>query len=134
MTIILDASAMVALLDAEPGGDIVKAALLEDEARAYAHVLNVTEVFYDYHRSYGEPGAQAALTNLIASGINIVSDMSPELWQSAARLKSIWRRVSLADCFGVALSQQLNGEFLTADRHELEALDNNGVAFFTFIR
>ena len=82
----------------------------------------------------GNRAATAVQPRLAAIGVQTVTAMDAELWQDAARLKSQFRRVSLADCFGVALARRLNAEFLTADRHELEALDAAGVANFTFIR
>ena len=82
----------------------------------------------------GNLAASRVQPQLEAIGVQIVTAMDEALWQDAARLKSQFRRVSLADCFGVALARRLNAEFLTADRHELEALDAAGVANFTFIR
>ncbi len=134
MILVLDASAMVAYLRDEDGAEIVESALLDDEAVAYAHRINVIEVFYDFHRDGGETAAQTALEQLDALGVRVVDDLSTSLWQDAARLKSQWRRVSLADCFGVALTRQMQGEFVTADRHELEALANAQIANITFIR
>lgn len=134
MILVLDASAMVAFLRDESGAAVVESALLDDEAIAYAHRINVVEVFYDFHRSGGETAAQTALSQLENIGLRIVDDLGANLWQDAARLKSEWHRVSLADCFGVALTRQMNGEFLTADHHELDRLEAAQTANFTFIR
>lgn len=132
---------MIAYLKAEAGGEIVRASLLDGEAQAFAHVVNVAEVFYHFHRlaeskapGTGQTEAEAALARLEAVGIEFVDLMDAALWQDAARLKSEFVRVSLADCFGVALARRLGGEFLTSDRHELEALATAGAADFTFIR
>jgi predicted nucleic acid-binding protein len=130
---VLDASAMIAFLDDEDGAAIVQAAMLEDSAQVLAHAVNVTEVFYRYHRR-SEAEAQTALTQLEDAGVSIVSDMTPALWQSAARLKSRFVRVSVADCFGMATALQLGAEFLTSDHHELEAVEASGAVQITFIR
>lgn len=50
MLLVLDASAMLALLLERPAAAIVAAALGEDEAVVYAHAANVCEVFYQVHR------------------------------------------------------------------------------------
>lgn len=67
-------------------------------------------------------------------GIQIVEAMDADLWQDAARLKSQFRRVSVADCFGVALARRLSAPFVTSDRHELEALEAAGVCDCLWIR
>ncbi len=133
MIFALDASAMIAFLDDENGAAIVEAAMLEEGAQVYAHAVNVTEVFYQYHRR-SEAEAQLALSALEAAGVQIVDDMTPAFWQSAARLKSRFVRVSVADCFGMALSQKLGADFLTSDHHELEAVEASGAVQITFIR
>jgi hypothetical protein len=162
----------MALLLQRPGGEVVQAAIFDYEAVAYAHRINLVEVFYNMHqrgamaaylarhpqaRIPGDPGkpdmtgidvfdptifnphdgerdAQIAMETLANTGIHFVETMDANLWQDAARLKSQFRRVSLADCFGVALARRLDAEFLTSDRHELEALEAAGIANFTFIR
>ena len=69
------------------------------------------------------------------SGIQIVGDEThPDLWKRAAELKSQYRRVSLADCFGVALAIELGAPFWTSDRHELTALQDAQIADIHFIR
>lgn len=81
--------------------------------------------FYDNRRS----------SNVKATQVQIVGDeTSPDLWKRAAQLKSQYRRISLADCFGVALAGVLNAPFWTSDRHELTALADASVAKIHFIR
>ena len=87
-----------------------------------------------FDRNAGNRAANDVQPRLAAIGVQTATATDETLWQDAARLKSQFRRVSLADCFGVALARRLDAEFLTADRHGLEALDAAGVANFTFIR
>ena len=47
--------------------------------------------------------------------------------------KAIHRRVSLADCFAVALGNKLDATILTADHHEFDALADRGVCAVGFI-
>lgn len=47
MIYVLDANAMITLLNGEPGADEVERLLLEPGAIAAAHAVNVCEVFYD---------------------------------------------------------------------------------------
>ena len=57
-----------------------------------------------YDVNAGQALAIASLQELAAIGVQTATAMDAELWQDAARLKSQFRRVSLADCFGVALA------------------------------
>lgn len=172
MNLVLDASAAESVLFANAGAEIVEAALLENEARAYIHLYNLLEIYYVAHRraalaeflarhperhnetepdkpdlqgldfldptifdeNAGNVAAKQVRPRLESLGVRVIETMDADLWQEAARLKSRFRRVSLADCFGVALARRLNAEFLTSDRHELEALQTAGICDFTFIR
>lgn len=83
----------------------------------------------------GLAGANQLMADIAATQVHIVGDETyPEMWKRAAELKSQYRRISLADCFGVALANELNAPFWTSDRHELSALTDAGVADIHFIR
>jgi predicted nucleic acid-binding protein len=55
-------------------------------------------------------------------------------WRTAGRLKAIYKRVSLADCFAIALAQSLGGTVLTCDHHEFDAIAAANLCAVTFIR
>jgi predicted nucleic acid-binding protein len=74
------------------------------------------------------------LDSLVANGLTIMSDLDPPFWQDAGRIKAVHRRVSLADCFGIALARRLGAEFVTADHHEFDALVPLGLCPIRFIR
>lgn len=79
--------------------------------------------------------ADHRLNQLIQLGLSIEDDVQhPNLWIGASNLKSRWRRVSLADCFGLSLAIELNAPFWTSDHHELDAIEAAGVADVVFIR
>jgi len=135
--IVLDAGAMIAWLKDETGGAAVSARIDEADATGtpvYAHALNLCEVFYDYSRAHDVSTARAVLGDLAEAGVQTRADMDAAFCEDAAQLKADWRRISLADCFGVALARRLGAEFLTTDRHELTALEAAVVARITFIR
>lgn len=132
MTYALDASAVVAWLQGEPGGSIVAELLAESRHRFVIHELNLCEVLYDGIRRVGEVRAERALSTTPAMGIEIVAPAGP--WRAAARLKAKWKRVSLADCFALATAQTLAATLLTTDRHELEPLAEAGVCSIRFLR
>ena len=130
---VLDASAMLAFLRGELGGDFVADLLTNLDSVCYAHVLNLTEVFYDIHRDGGEAQAQAAI-NLLAADVFMYEDFPSDLWMAAARLKSVHWRISLADCFLIALAQRIAGEVVTADHHEFDRLVPLDIVPIRFVR
>ena len=111
---------MIAFVSAEPGGDLVEKLLADPRNECFAHAANLCEVYYDACRRVGSPAS--LISDLASSGIRFRSDMDLEFWQRAGRLKADVKRISLADCFGLALSAAIDAEFVTADRHEMEVL------------
>ena len=51
MKAVLDASAMLAYLGGEAGGEIVAALLADPNTECYAHAFNLCEVYYGYVRT-----------------------------------------------------------------------------------
>jgi PIN domain nuclease of toxin-antitoxin system len=74
----------------------------------------------------------------MAAGINYLLDASADLdgefSREIGRLKSLLRRVSLADCACLALAVRLGGEVVTSDHHELDAVVPRNVCPIRFIR
>lgn len=87
-----------------------------------------------FDKAAGHREAAKVRPRLENIGVRVVEMMDAALWEDAAQIKSQLRKVSLADCFGVALARRYNAPFITSDRHELEALEAAGVADFIFFR
>ena len=134
MTYVLDASAVIAMLKGETGGRVVDALLAETADTCAIHVVNLCEVFYDLVRLMGVQSARAVIAETSRTGIAIREDTDTEFWQRAGLYKAELKRVSLADCFCMALSERLSAEIVTADRHEFEAVEKQGLCKFNFIR
>lgn len=144
---VLDSSAMIAYLNDESGADAVEQFLEGDEA-VYAHAINLCEVFYDVLRSKKTlAAAENAISILKADGIIERNDMDGAFWRDIATLIAARRtqaphpskprekpRLALGDACGLALARRLNAEFATADRAELESIQNAGLANVVFIR
>jgi len=125
---------MIAYLRREDGFQNVTRALLQPHSNCVAHALNLCEVYYDFFRSGGRIAAMGALGDLRRVGVVACHDMHPALWQDAGSIKSIHRRVSLADCFAIAHARAADGTVLTSDRHEMEPLMAAGICRIEFIR
>ena len=87
--------------------------------------MNLCEVYYDFFRASNQDAAEAAISDLLGSGIEHRTDMDSEFWMDVGRLKAVHRRVSLADCCVLTLAR-LGGRLLTADRHEFEPILSAG--------
>ena len=137
MILVLDACAMIAYLRGEPGGDVVGGLLADAANRAYAHAVNVCEVYYDALRRGAPPGptrlADEAVALIEHAGVEIREDLDGDLWRHAAARKA-HRRMSLADAFAVALTQRLGATLVTSDHHEFDAVAEERVCPVLFIR
>jgi predicted nucleic acid-binding protein len=134
MTIhILDASALVALANGEPGGAVVDGLLHDPDALCYAHAVNLCEVFYGILRATDETTARQLIRDLYTAGVIERRDLSARFWFRVGRLKARGG-ISIADCFGIALAQVLGGEIVTSDHHEFDPLVPLGIVPIRFIR
>ncbi len=133
MIYVLDACAMIAYLNDEQGAEVVEATLIEPANRCFAHAINLCEVFYQFHRAGGESAAVGAINDLNRMSIVERADFDQSLWQEAGKLKAKGK-VSLADCFAIALTNRVGGTLLTSDHHELDAIAAAGICNITFIR
>ena len=134
MVFVLDACAMIAYLRNEPGSERVAQLLLSDKDRCVAHAINLCEVFYDFYRAGGEAEAKAAIADLSRVGIMENTELGLAFWQAAGAVKAVHRRVSLADCFAIALANSLGATILTSDHHEFDPLAVAGTCQVEFIR
>ena len=138
--IVLDSSAMLAYLNGELGGDLVRN-LLHDEERdapVYAHAINLCEVFYDFLHDFSRPAAQNAIAALKAAEVIERNDLDAVFWRDVATLIATQRgaghRLALGDACGLALARREGADFYTADRGELTPVAATGLCSVTFIR
>jgi PIN domain nuclease of toxin-antitoxin system len=121
MRYVLDACAIISLIKNEDGALIVRQALEADNNVCFVHAVNLCEVYYDCLRCHGKNPAEQLLANLIEAGLVVRNDMDMDFWKAAGTLKARGR-ISLADCFAVALAEREDAVLLTSDHHEFEPL------------
>jgi PIN domain nuclease of toxin-antitoxin system len=109
---VLDACTLIAFLRREQGADLVRSLLRDRNNVCQIHAINLCEVYYDIIRVADEATAQAAVADTHSIGLIVREDMDPLFWQAAGKLKA-QRRLSLADCFAVALADRVGGEQLS---------------------
>ena len=131
--VVLDACALIAFLNDEPGAELV-ASMLEDVPSVEMSAINLLEIAYDYIRKSGDSQAVRELLDVIDQlPIKIHWRIDDEVFQHAARFKATFR-ISLADSFALALAKTLNAAVATSDHHEFDPLESNRTARFIWIR
>lgn len=117
---VLDTSAVVAFLTAEPGGPKVRE-VLEHPAVAHLCAVNLAEVFDVLGRRTGNVDlVERQIDLLLHAGLDVV-DADETLGRTAGQLRAeCYRRrsrdVALADCFALATAMRLGGSLVTSDR------------------
>lgn len=129
----LDACAILAYIRKETGGDVIANMLKDPTVTCYAHAINIVEVYYHYLRLFDEATANQAIADLETDGVIIRQDLDTDFWKQVGRLKTRGR-ISIADCFCIALAQRLGGEVVTTDHHEFDVLVPLNIVPINFIR
>ena len=132
MTFVLDACAIIALLRNEAGSETVERLLLEQ--KCIAHAVNLCEVYYDFLRAERENVALEAISDLEKFGLIFREDMDMEFWKEVGSYKATIKRVSLADCFAIALANREQAVIVTSDHHEFDYISEQGICQVMFIR
>jgi predicted nucleic acid-binding protein len=134
MRYILDACALIAFLDREPGWEKVHALVMRaatGDILLYMHIVNLLEVYYGVWRDDGPEAAQEILDYVDGSAIQVSVDVSIPLIREAGRFKVAYD-MSLADTFICASASLLSALLVTSDG-ELKPVDAaEPVTFFWF--
>ncbi len=134
MNVVMDACALIAYVRGEEGADNVRMVLDDKQIICRVHVVNLGEVYYDAIRRANEQQAKQIVDELERTGLLFHNDIDTEFWQTVARYKATLRRVSLADCFVLALAQRTKADIVTSDHHEFDSLVEQKVCTVRFIR
>ena len=130
----MDANAISALLRGEEGKEVVAAHLADLNNQCLMHAVNVCEVYYDALRDGGVSAGDEAIRKTVAAGVEIRDDMDEAFWKRIGQLKVSPGRVSLADCFALALAIRTGGTLVTSDHHEFDKIVPLGLCTFSFFR
>jgi len=118
MDYVLDACALIALLNDEGGADTVAGLITRAEAgtdRLFMSGIQALEVYYDRIYVKGREYAETVLESLYASPIIILSDVSRDIIQEAGRFKTSYS-LSLGDTFAAASAKKLAATLVTRDK------------------
>lgn len=127
--VVLDASALVALTLAEPGGDEVRSLL---QAGGSIAAVNIGEALDLLCRGRTDPEVVAAsFDGVVQAGVDVVA-CDWALARRAAELRSRHyhrrdRAVSLADCFAIAVAERLGQPLVSSDADQCRVARAVGV-------
>ena len=133
---VLDACALIAMLSNEKGADKVVSAYNEaasGSAELVMNIINLLEVYYGDYRVHGKAAADKMIDMVNMSPIKTIFEIGRDVFAEAGRLKATYK-ISLADSIVLAQSIVLEGELLTADHHEFDAVKGNEPLRFHWIR
>ncbi|HEY2646446.1 MAG TPA: type II toxin-antitoxin system VapC family toxin, partial [Candidatus Acidoferrales bacterium] len=113
---VLDASALISLLEDRSGGEVVEELLAESvngKTELFMSVVNWGEVFYSTWRVHGQDAARQIAAEISQFPVQVM-DADLDLTKSAAALHAKFN-LPYADCFAAALSKICKAELVTAD-------------------
>jgi PIN domain nuclease of toxin-antitoxin system len=130
---VLDACALIAVLNDEPGREVVESIVNSEDADVTMHALNLLEVYYDVYRCCGQGTADDFLRKIQATPVRILYQLSAEVFREAGRLKATYR-ISLADAIALAQASTTDSELLICDHHEFDSVERSESIPFFWIR
>jgi predicted nucleic acid-binding protein len=136
-TYILDACAVLALLDGEDGAVLVRELLdraNNNEVILTMNAANLIEVYYDRIRTAGTEQADAIIQDIYDTfPISIIETLNPAIVREAARFKAMGK-MSFADTILVATARYIGATIVTCDHVELEPVERQEHIPFLWIR
>lgn len=127
---------MIAYLQKETGREKVRDLLVEAyEGTTILFMHNATraEVYYDSLRTSTQQDATAFLQSFSRLPVRFVTTVDHNFFKAIGFYKTQYK-VSFADCFVLATAEIFNATVVTSDRHEFEAVENDGRLRFGWIR
>jgi predicted nucleic acid-binding protein len=125
MTYLLDACALLAMINGEPGADIVMRLFNEAErgdCTLSLSIVQLLEVYYDRIHVVGREAAKQRVEWIIAGPVSVIDSITVPVMYEAGRLKTSYH-CSLADAIGIATAIELSAQFVTSDHHDFEAVE-----------
>lgn len=130
---LLDACALIALLNDELGAQRVET-IVSGTAPVYMSAINALEVAYDaVRRSQNNEAAAMILRVVEDANVEIIWSLTEAEWIAAAKWKARGR-LSLADAIALAIAETRNIKLVSADHHELDPLEADGLIRIEWLR
>lgn len=133
---VLDACALIAFINGEPGAAKVKTILTEALAgnnEVYMNKFNAYEVYYGFYKDEGKQKADEIYGMILKLPISIIDTFEDNVFSEAARLKTRYG-ISIADSIALGESVVRDAFFATSNHHELDIVEQQEQIKFFWIR
>ncbi len=133
---ILDACAMIAILNDEDGADKVDNIFQKAENRnctIYMNKINLLEVYYIICRKININRADEVLFEILSTPLIIIDKLEDAVFREAGILK-IKYKMSLADSIALAEAKVRDAYLVTSDHNEFASADKASEAKIYWIR
>jgi PIN domain nuclease of toxin-antitoxin system len=144
---VMDACALIAYLEDEQGADIIDQLIRDQSNQCVAHGVSLSEVYSFYLRTFSAQDAADAIELLgTDAGIAAKTDMDEAFWKDVGTVRAQilstvktpatggCHKISLGDCFPIALARKSPGEVVTSDHDHFEHVKNAGYCQVFFFR
>ncbi len=134
--IVMDACALLALINNEDGANKVEIILreaLKGNVYIYMNKINILEIYYGIYREEGQVKADEVYTRTLKQPIDIVETLNDDVFKEAGRLKAKYK-LSLADSIVLGEAIVRNAVVLTCDHHEFDIIEQQEHIQFDWIR
>lgn len=111
---VFDSYALLALLEDEPGADLVASVIIKQGADIYLSAINLGEVYYLLLRKSGLELADSVMESIELEDALTITEVSWERVKAAASVKATGG-LSYADAYAVALAKEMKTPLLTGD-------------------
>ena len=132
ITHIVDASALIAYFNDEPGHERF-AELLSDQENVLAiHIINLLEVYYGYYRSDGPDWAEDAWAKAV-SFLQVLEKADESFIKRVGRWKAT-QDISLGDAFAAATAENDAVPLVTTDHTDFDPIEQSGILQIEWLR
>jgi predicted nucleic acid-binding protein len=135
MTYVLDACALIAMINREAGFETVRDTFIQaaaEECGVHMSIVNLVEVYYHFIRDIGVQAAEETMRVVNVLPLTIIDTISDAVYRETARFKSRYS-MSLADAFACATAKSLSAILVTKDG-EVQAVERNEALPILWIR
>jgi PIN domain nuclease of toxin-antitoxin system len=133
---VLDACALITLLDKELGCEKINRLLSQTELGEKSiciNIVNLLEVYYDRIKVSNQQRADMFLETIYNSSIEILEWQNKEIVKNAGRLKASYK-MSLADSIALSTAIYKQATLITADHHEFDKVEQAEDIKFLWVR
>lgn len=124
--VVLDAYAVLALLENEAGSDVVEQYITDEETEVYLSVINLGEIYYILLRRKGLRVAEELISSIFMDESLKIIEASWPMVKVAATIKARGG-LSYADSFVVGLASEYGAILVTGDPEILSVSKQIGV-------